>query len=437
MRRIEDALRRHAEDAPSRVALCDGASSYTYASLLEAVTLRAKELGAKKGRGVAIRASQTAAFVIDYLAIHEAGGVAVPLESDVPESAFRKVCQLVEGETFGPDMADVLFTTGTTGRQKGVMIPHRAIVADAENLAEAQQYASGVTFIASGPLNHIGTLSKFYPTLLVGGTFAVVDGLRNPNAFFGVAERAEGKVATFQVPATLRMMLSLYRDKLASLADKFDFIETGAAPMALADMQLLCQTLPHTRLYNTYASTETGIVATHDYAAGPCEPGCLGRAMRHSKIAIATDGHIVCEGDTLMGGYLGDDALTASVLRGGQLHTADIGYLDGEGRLRLTGRTDDTINVGGYKVAPSEVEDIVLGFEGVEDCICVAAPHPMMGQALKLLVVTRGGAPLDKRALALHVKAHAEAYKVPLLYEKVEAIRRTYNGKLDRKAYRF
>ena len=93
------------------------------------------------------------------------------------------------------------------------------------------------------------------------------------------------------------------------------------------------------------------------------------------------------------------------------------------------------INVGGYKVAPTEVEDTVMAFEGIADCICIAADHPVMGKALKLLVVMREGVPFSKRAIARHIADRLEPYKVPMLYEQVDAIARTYNGKLDRKHY--
>ena len=104
-----------------------------------------------------------------------------------------------------------------------------------------------------------------------------------------------------------------------------------------------------------------------------------------------------------------------------------------EGRLRLQGRGDDTINVGGYKVAPSEVEDAALAFHGVKDCICVPAEHPVMGTVVKLIVVPHTD--YDKKQLILFLKEKLEAYKVPLLYEESTAIRRTFNGKIDRKSY--
>ena len=94
------------------------------------------------------------------------------------------------------------------------------------------------------------------------------------------------------------------------------------------------------------------------------------------------------------------------------------------------------INVGGYKVAPTEVEDAALLLPGIKDCICISAQHPITGNALKLLVVMADGHQLNKRQLALHLKEHLEIYKVPQMYEEVERIERTYNGKLNRKFYR-
>lgn len=103
--------------------------------------------------------------------------------------------------------------------------------------------------------------------------------------------------------------------------------------------------------------------------------------------------------------------------------------------LHLVGRQNDTINVGGYKVAPTEVEAAAMSLPQVEDCICIAVSHPILGSALKLLVVMSEGANLDKRDMARSLNTLLETYKVPQLYEQVEAVRRTYNGKIDRKYY--
>ena len=433
---IEDYLKRNAELWPDRVAVVCGDDACTYRQLYDRVCRHASTLQVA-GRLVPFRSSQTIDFLVTYLAIHQAGGVAVPLEQGMPDDLFALRQQRMEGISVPAGTADVLFTTVTTGQSKGVVISHAAILADAENLVEAQGYHHDLTFIICGPLNHIGSLSKVYPTLWVGGTLHILEGTKDLNAFFQSMDEAKGKVATFLVPANIRMLLAFSAKRLSTYAERIEMIETGAAPMAQSDMEQLCALLPHTRLFNTYASTETGIVATYDYnLGGECQAGCLGKPMRHSQIEVAADGHIVCRGQTLMSGYLCDEALTREVLRDGAVHTADLGTIDSQGRLHLTGRQGDVINVGGYKVEPTEVEDAALSTGLVTDCVCTAAQHRVLGTVLRLLVVLPEGVSLNKRQMALALRDKLEPYKVPMLYEQVEAVERTYNGKIDRKAYR-
>jgi acyl-CoA synthetase (AMP-forming)/AMP-acid ligase II len=353
----------------------------------------------------------------------------------MPEATFQQIAQWLGANTTPEGTADILYTTGTTGRSKGVMISHRTIIADAENLIDGQGFTHELAFVVNGPLNHIGSLSKIYPIIVLGATLIIVDGLKDMNKFFAAFDYPAEKMATFLVPASIRMLIQFSGEQLARYADKIDFIETGAAAISQADMEALCQLLPKTRLYNTYASTETGIIATYNYNSGKCVAGCLGRPMKHSKLIITEDGLIACQGDTLMSGYVGDPERTASILRGDTVYTSDIGMIDEDGLLHLKGREDDVINVGGFKVAPTEVEDAAMSFSRLKDCICIAAEHPITGRALKLLVVMNDGEQLNKRELALHLKERLESYKVPMLYEQVEKVARTFNGKLDRKKY--
>ena len=125
--------------------------------------------------------------------------------------------------------------------------------------------------------------------------------------------------------------------------------------------------------------------------------------MQHSRIIITPEGHISCQGDTLMSGYIGEPELTATVLRDNTVYMSDLGSIDDKGRLHIGGRQDDVINVGGYKVAPTEVEDAALLLPLVKDCICISAPHPISGNALKLVIVTADGSQLNKRQVALHL----------------------------------
>ena len=405
---LEDYLHQNAQCYPDKVAVVCGDTSLTYAQLWQEVARRAQDFHPHEV--VCFRSSQDIDFLVTYMAIHLAGGVAAPLEHGMPDTLFERISSAV-AHSFtlhsSLPIADILYTTGTTGQSKGVMVSHRALIADAENLIAGQGFSHDLVFIINGPLNHIGSLSKIWPCIILGATILIIEGMKDLNAFFRALDTPPSsfllppssklKFATFFVPATIRMILQFAPDRLASYAHKLDFIESGAAPLPQTDMQRLCELLPYTRLYNTYASTETGIIATYNYNDKRCMANCLGRPMPHSKILITPDGLIACQGDTLMSGYVGDPELTATVLRDDTVFTSDVGILDEEGMLHLSGRASDVINVGGFKVSPIEVEEAAMA-------------SPMVSDRL-------------------------EPYKVPMLYEQVDTIARTYNGKLDRKFY--
>lgn len=433
--RPEEHLALHARLTPQKTAVEQGGECMTYARLYELVCREAEQTARLGRRAIVFRSPLSADFIIRYLAIHMAGCVAVPLESDAPEETFGKVERLTQSNPIPEEVYDILFTTGTTGEPKGVMISDRAVVANTENLVEAQKFSQDLTFLLCGPLNHIGSLSKISPVIAQGGTLSITSGLRDINGFYDAMARAHEKVASFLVPANIRLLMTLSRERLRHFASKIDFIETGAAPMPQTDMEELCRLLPGSRLYNTYASTETGIIATHDYNNDLCRAGCLGRPMKNSSVSISPAGTIVCSGGTLMSGYIGDEAATGEILHDGAVFTHDIGRLDEAGRIRLEGRDGDVINIGGYKIAPSEVEDAAMSVEGVTDCICIPAIHPTRGETLKLLlVVSEPGKPSFKEVIAV-LKTKLERYKLPQMYEYATHIERTYNGKLNRKAY--
>ena len=448
MKHLEDYLALHAQQQPQKIAVvCEG-EECTYAELYQRVCRRAEEIKSSSlSSSIPFRSTQSIDFLVEYMAIHKAGAAAAPLEHDIPEERFNEIARQLAVTPVPEGSADVLYTTGTTGRSKGVIMSHLTIISDAENLIDGQGFTSDIIFIINGPLNHIGSLSKIWPVIMQGGTLYITSGMKNLEEFFMPFDYAKGtKFATFLVPASIRILLQLSSERLKSYASKIDFLETGAAPIMQSDMEELCRLLPNTRLYNTYASTETGIITTYNYNGGKCQAGCLGRPMKHARLFITPEGFIACQGPTLMTGYIGDPELTATVLRDypstidqqpvPTLFTADRGIIDEEGMLHLLGREDDVINVGGFKVAPTEVEDVAMSLPEVADCVCIAAEHPIAGRTLKLLVVMTEGAAFDKRVIARYLKSRLESYKVPLLYEQVEKVNRTYNGKLDRKSYR-
>lgn len=179
---LEDYLAQDAAAYPDKTAVVCGEQSYTYAQLWQEVQQRAADYPG--GKVIPFRSSQTVDFIITYLAIHLAGSVAAPLEKDIPDKPFEEIARRLSSNTVPEGTADVLYTTGTTGKSKGVMISHRTIVADAENLIAGQGFSHDLVFVIHGPLNHIGSLSKIYPIILLGGTLRILDGLRDADAFF-------------------------------------------------------------------------------------------------------------------------------------------------------------------------------------------------------------------------------------------------------------
>ena len=414
-----DYVAKVVERYPETIAVICHGERLTYAQLWEAagkeaILLRDVE-HLREGQYYVQTCTQDIAFVVRFLALHLIGA-----------------------------QSDILYTTGSTGKPKAVLLSDEGMIANGENLIDAMGFHHGLTFVICGPLDHFGPWSKMLPVFMTGGTLHILDGLKDLDALFDALRPAsfdqeKAKSATFLVPSAIRMLLQFSRERLAKLADCIEFIETGAAPMATSDMQQLHEVLPHTRLYNTYASTETGIVCTNPYhLSQSIMQGCVGPAMKHSEVMIGPEGEICVSGPMLMAGYLNEDAEGNMQLEpvGKTFQTTDLGYLDAEGRLFLTGRSSEFINVGGLKLSPIEVEDAAMGFKGILDCLCIPVSHPVMGQVPKLLVVLQEGYSLNKKELARYLKEKlTETWKVPINYEAVEEIRKMPNGKKNRKSY--
>lgn len=436
---LEQSIYHHSVTTPDKIAAVCGNERISYSQLWDGIINKSEELkseGVLPHRPYVFRASQDIDFVVTYCAVHHIGAIAVPMEQKATDEYFNAISAEVSSCVFADDIVDILYTTGTTGKSKGVMLSETALVSCADNFITDLQITSDLLFIISGPLSHIASLFKMHPVLTVGGTICILDGLKDMNAFFDVFDLPFRKFATFLVPASIRLIMQFSYERLCALADKIDFIETGAAPITQHDMEMLAKALPDSRLYNTLGGTEIGAVCTYNFNDGRYMEGCIGRPMKNSTVEVTPEGNIIVSGLTIMSGYVADEENTSRVLKDGKIYGADLGYVDDEGLIHLKGRQGDVINVGGFKVDPSEVENAAASHPIIKDCICIAATHPVIGNVLKLLVVLADNCELDKRSIAVHIKSKLEPHKVPTYYEAVDTIQRTYNGKLDRKFYK-
>ena len=481
-------LYKYADEFPEKPAVISGERKASYRELSDlslgyASFLKAKGFG--KGDIAVIRASQTLDYVVAYLAVHTAGGVVTSAEKNVPTDSIISIAQTVGAKIVisteadklplngvlqfsscdilndaqstphaefslpdEDDSADILFTTGTTGASKGVELSHKALVATAENLIYGCGYRKDTTIIVPGPLNHANPIRKLLATIVNGSTIHLLNGMTDIKAFYTALDNKEGTLACCLPPAAIRTLFTLTGDTLGNYADRIDFIESATAPLPEPDKLRLSRLLPKTRLYNNYGSSEAASVCMYDYNANPGKSGCIGKMMPNSEVIIVDDdrnvivsskdrmGYLACRGDVVMKGYINEPDLTRSVLSDGVVYTNDVGYIDGEGFVYIVGRADDVINVGGLKVAPAEVEEAALAIGIIDDCICIPVANPITGQALKLLVVMKDGEEFSPKAFTSFLQTKLEGYKVPTKYEVVESVERTYNGKLNRKAYR-
>ena len=479
----------YASGNPKKLAVMTPDDSVSYGALYEYARGYAKYLttrGLKRGGIVVLKATQTIDYAIQYLGIHLAGGVVTSLGRTTSDNEMAVVAKsigaaaIIAGSTLAdeasstisvplgnvreissehvgdnvdlrfPDLADpadILFTTGTTGATKGVELSHRALVATAENLIFGCGYKDNTLILVPGPLNHANAVRKLFTSFVNGSAVCLLNGMSDTEPFFSVLDSADGSIACCLPPAAIRKIFQLTKDKIGEYQNKIDFIESASAPLPEADKDRLCGLLPKTRLYNNYGSSEAASVCMFDYNRFRGMDNCVGKAMPNSRIIIVDDEHneirsskdnvglLACIGDVNMNGYVNEPELTREVLIDGIVYTNDLGYIDDEGFIYVIGRKGDVINVGGLKVAPSEVESAVLAYDGIADCICIAVKDEITANALKLLVVMEEGYELDFQDLRSFLSDRLEAFKIPRVYEEVSSIERTYNGKLNRKFY--
>ena len=481
---VEEYLFSHVEKSPDKTAVITVEGRLSYSDLFKkAVCYGAflRENGIKKGDIIVTRASNTLDFSVLYLGVHFAGAVICSLEKSTPAASVAEIAAKMgasliladditasdtpikvlprtimedadaaeyPAEVIFPkpdDSADILFTTGTTGASKGVELSHRALTAAAENLFVGCGYQEDMLLVVPGPLNHANAIRKLFASLIMGCTVYILNGMTNVRSFFDALDEPYPTVACCLPPAMMRLLLTVAKDKLGEYKDRISFIECASAPLPDSDKVRISELLPNTRLMIAYGLSEAASVLMYDCTAHPGLVNCIGKPTPNSEILIVDDDHhvirsskdhtglIAIRGPVNMERYVNAPDLTKEVLEDGIFFTNDIGYIDEEGYVYTIGRKGDVINVGGLKVAPTEVEDAVLTHPEIKDCICIAREDPISGHVPALLYVADREIP--PRELSAYLSKRLEAFKVPKKYTRTDQINRTYNGKLDRKSY--
>ncbi|MDD6022181.1 MAG: class I adenylate-forming enzyme family protein [Acutalibacteraceae bacterium] len=471
---IIEAIKYHAVKRPEKICLRDAVGEISYGDYYELIEKDADffvEKGLKKGDYVVLKAEQSVNYLSAFHAIQLAGGIPVPLEKNVKTERICEVMSQVNakmcvgaqigemsfsyedisesekcGCSFalpnGGDTGEVLFTTGTTGKSKGVVMTHKADIAVAENVIYGVEMKKDNIEIIPMPLNHSFALRRYYANMVNGSSAILLDGVIFIDRFFECFDKY-GATAAALAPAALSIILKLSRDRLKEYRDKIDYIQIGSAQLPENDREKLISLLPRSRLYNFYGSSEAGCSCVLNFNSEDDLPNCIGRPTVNSEIFFVDENcvrkasgkdspeRLVTGGKMLMKEYFGDSELTRKTLVGGAVFSNDIGYSDDEGRVFMLGRNDDIIISGGNKISPVEVETLAAESGMVEECALIGRKDPVAGEIPVLYAVINQR--YNEEEFLMFLSERLESFMVPKAVRKINKLPKTFNGKILRK----
>jgi long-chain acyl-CoA synthetase len=343
------------------------------------------------------------------------------------------------------DPADIVFTTGTTGDPKGVVLSHKNILCAANNINTFIGNTSEDREVVPLPLSHSFGLGRLRCNLLKGGTIILEDGITFPAKIFKAIEKWEA-TGFSSVPAGLAMLLRMTNDRIGRYAEQMRYLEIGSSPMPIEDKRRLMKLLPNTRICMHYGLTEASRSSFIEFHESSGYLDSVGRATPNVEIKIVDEnnvelpprhsGRIMVRGGMVLTEYWGDPEATKEAFKCGWLYTGDYGYLDQEGYLYLESREKELINVGGRKVSPIEIEKLLVKHPCIQACGCVGIldPRGITGEAVKAFLVSddSNGSLPDESDLVDFLFGKLEPYKMPVEYEWIDSLPMTASGKIQR-----
>lgn len=350
-------------------------------------------------------------------------------KTDLPEVAIADL-----------DPALIMYTSGTTGRPKGILLNYRHLDGSPTAMDHFVDLSDKDVKICPIPLSHIGGFIYIQNCLLFGITVILMDRF-NPFEFLRLIE--QHKVTCFHtVPAMYTAMLAMKQIEKMDLSSLRWVVVFGApsSPDIMARFHRYC---PNAQLLNGWGMTETcppNVVTPF----GSANIASVGKPSPHCEIRIVDDngqplasgeiGEITIRGWTNMVGYYKDTEATAAVLRDGWLYTGDLGRFDQEGFLYIVGRKKEMIKVGGQIVYAPEVEAAFYKHEAVAEVAVIGVSDPLRGEAVKAFIVLKEGASVSAEDLRYFARNHLAHFKVPHVIDICAHLPKNRTGKIDKEA---
>ncbi|MGE2722862.1 FadD3 family acyl-CoA ligase [Mycolicibacterium celeriflavum] len=453
-------------------AVVDGPLRLSFTELVQRIRCAAgafAELGIAKGDRLAIWAPNSADWIVAAFGLLVAGGVLVPVNTrfkpeeaadiigrsgakavlvqkdflglDYSVSADAPVIDLGSGflssgkpfdragELAGTDIADVIFTSGTTGRPKGAMMNHLQTLRAYEEWATLADLREGDRYLMINPYFHtFGLKAGLVASFLRGATML-------PVAAFDVDRVVElverERITMLPGPPTLyhSLLTVTDKDRLASLRAGV----TGAADIPVELIRRIRDELPFQSLMTGYGLTEAGNVTLSRPGDTPEDVATTaGLPCEDVEVRIADDGEVLVRGYNVMQGYLDDPAATADALDSdGFLHTGDLGEFTDSGRLRIVGRKKDMFIVGGFNAYPAEIEGFLLEHPAVAQAAVIGVPDDRLGQVGKAFIVRSAGHDdVTAEGLISWSRERMAGFKVPRSVEFLDSLPLNATGKV-------
>lgn len=481
LKTIEQQIWEAAQRHPDKTAVISGKARVTYqqlcASIFAARQKIQEDYGLKQHDTIIIAADKQVEFVFAYFGAHLAGISVVPIDAqtntdrlefiadavdarrligfdnaeiDLPQSSLSEfpTASAPIADILFPNeesIADILFTTGTTGAPKGVPLTFANEAAAARNInAFVGNTPDDIEMLAL-PISHSFGLGRLRCCLSIGAAILLLGNFANVKKLFRLM--GEERITGFtMVPASWRYLHNFSGEKLGEFKDQLRYIEMGSAFFSAGEKQQLASLLPNTRVCMHYGLTEASRSAFMEFHDDQQHLNSVGKASPFTDIRILDeqgqecqpdeDGEICVKGEHVTHGYL--NIPTEEAFFGDYFRTGDWGHISTEGYLYLASRKKDLINVGGKKVSPEEVELQIMKVQGVTDCACVAAPDPkgFLGEVVKAFVVKSESPDLDFDTIKKQISSTLEYYKLPVLWQWTDEIPKTQNGKIQRNLLR-